>query len=357
MPVKDTAVIIVNWNGKQFLPKCFDSLRSQTYQNFEIFFIDNGSTDGSLEFVHQHYPETHTVALLQNTGFAHANNMGIQKALPAQNIKYIVTLNNDTYLDNNFLTEMVRCAERHPQAAAIQGKVLRRHGRDDHKIIDATGILIYPDMSAVNRGQNEPDQGQFDQEEEIFGASASAALYRRAALEKIRLPQNNYFDDIYSSYLEDVDLAWRLRLAGFSAYYTPRAVVYHEHSATGIAHSPFKAFHIHRNHYYNLIKNLPLPFLLRALAFMPLRYVLLLTSMWRRRGAAAALAQKTKKLNIVNIVLKSWRDTIKKWPILWQQRTLIKKTRTVNLRQIHQWFQCYRTDIKTIIYGEKSRKL
>ncbi|MFA4817323.1 MAG: glycosyltransferase family 2 protein [Parcubacteria group bacterium] len=345
--MKETAVIIANWNGKEYLENCLSALRNQTYKDFKTMLVDNGSSDESVFFVEKNYPEVELIKLDKNTGFAYANNLGIQKALADESIRYLITLNNDTRADENYLEKLVECAKNHPEAGSIQSKVLNFF---EKSIIDSTGILIYPDMSAINRGQKEKDERQFEKEEEIFGASASAALYAREMLEKVKLPGENYFDSDYFAYYEDVDLAWRLRLAGFSSFYCPKAVVYHVHSATGKNYSPFKSFHIHRNQYYNILKDLPFCFMLKALAFMPIRYCMLLASVLRRKGPAAKLTKNTKEEGIVRIVLRSWKQIIKNLPMLMRKRKFIQKNKAVKNSEIKKWLELYQADFKKMIF-------
>lgn len=345
--MKDTAVVIANWNGKEHLEKCLPALRNQTYKNFKTILVDNGSLDNSVFFVEKNYPEVELIKLDKNTGFARANNLGIQKAFADENIKYLITLNNDTQATEDYLEKLIECAKNHPAAGSVQPKVLNFFIK---KIIDSAGILIHFDMSAINRGQKEKDAGQYEKEEEIFGASASAALYVREALEKIKFSNGDYFDSDYFAYNEDVDLAWRMRLAGFSAFYCPQAAVFHVHSATGKKYSPFKSFHIHRNQYYNILKNLPFCFMLKALAFMPIRYCLLLASVLRKKGPAAKLAENTQEEGIVRIVLKSWWQIIKNLPTLMRKRKFIQKNKTVKNAEIRKWLKLYQADFKKMIF-------
>ena len=344
--MKKIAIIIVNWNGEKLLKDCLESLREQTYQAFKIIFVDNGSTDGSVEFVASNFPEIEIIKLEKNTGFAYANNAGIKKAFQDENIKYIITLNNDTKADNRYVEEMAKCAEKHG-TASIQPKVVNFYEQD---VIDSVGILIYKDMSAINRGQKEKDTGQFEKEEEIFGPSASAALYSREALEKTKLPGDNYFDDDYFAYYEDVDLAWRLRLSGFKSFYCPSAKVFHVHSATGKSYSPFKSFHIHRNQYYNIIKNLPFGLMITALLFMPMRYFLLMISVLRKKGPAAKLSEN-KKDNILKIIFKSWWQIGANVPVLIKKRRFIQKERVATKKDITGWQQKYSASLEKMIFG------
>lgn len=346
--MKDTTVIIVNWNGERFLKDCLESLRGQTYKNFKIILVDNGSGDDSVRFVKENFPEIEIIQLEKNTGFAYPNNLGIQKAFVDENIKYIITLNNDTKVDPKYIEEMVSCANSQLAVGSVQPKVINFFEPD---IIDSTGILIYFDASAIDRGRKEKDEGQYEKVEEIFGASASAALYVREALEKVKILEDNYFDADYFAYYEDVDLAWRLRLAGYKSFYAPRAMVHHIHSATGKNYSPFKAFHVHRNHYFNILKNLPLKFMPKALLYQPVRYLLLISSLLRKKGPSAKLVENEEKVSVVKIVWRSWKAVIINMPKTIQKRRLIQKNKTVRNGEVASWLKKYQADWRKIIYG------
>lgn len=348
--MKMIAVIIVTWNGREMLRTCLSALHKQTVHNFRVICIDNGSTDGSQEMVRQLFPSVQMIPLPKNEGFADPNNRGIRLALQEPNVSAVVTLNNDTVVAPNYLEEMIACSERHPQAGSIQPKVLRSF---PNAVIDATGILIYPDMSAINRGQGEKDKGQYEKEEEVFGASASAALYTREALEDCALKNGEFFDEDYFAYYEDVDLAFRMRLRGYLSYYTPRAIVHHKHSATGKSSSPFKSFYIHRNQYFNILKNLPFRILLFAFIFFPFRYFLLFSSILRKKGPSARLVQNARG-GILLIVLQSWRDIILHLPSILRKRKYIQTHKRVQTSTIQGWFRTYRASLIRIIYGETS---
>jgi len=344
----EVAVIIVNWNGKKYLEICLESLKMQTFKDFETIIVDNGSIDDSLAFLENNYPEVKIIKLEKNSGFSFANNVGIKKAFENSEIKYIIALNNDTKLEANFIQKIIECAKNNPGFGSIQPKVLNFDGTK----IDCTGILIYPEMSAQNRGYDEMDRGQYEKEEEIFGSSACAVVYSKEALEKIKLPENNYFDEDYFAYYEDVDLAWRLRLAGFEACYCPKARVLHVHSATGIKFSPFKKFYLHRNQYYNIIKNLPFWMMVKAILFMPIRYLLVLHGMLIKKGTVSKTYQgSSNSMNIIKSISKGWLEIIKNLPNLIKKRKLIQKSKIVSNWEIKEWFKIYKADFKKIIYG------
>lgn len=220
---------MVTWNGARYLPVGLKSLKSQTYKNWRLLVIDNGSTDATVEIVKETVPAALIIANKENQGFAPSHNEAIRRT----ESRYILMLNQDVVLAENFLGRAVDYLERHPRVAALQPKL----GRYDFKagrplgIIDTTGLVMYKNRRIVNRGQGQPDKDQFG-EGEIFGADGAAPVYRRSALEDVKLPlagqaKFEYLDEDFFSYKEDVDLAWRLRLAGWSAVYVPQVQAWH----------------------------------------------------------------------------------------------------------------------------------
>lgn len=345
-------VVIVSFNGKDLLQVCLNSLLEQSYKTFEVVVVDNGSSDGTVKFLAEHFPRVEVIELQANHGFAYPNNLGISKALENPETSFIVTLNNDTLPDPDYLKNLVSCASRNPRAGSVQPKIVNYY---DQSLIDSTGILVSRNMSAINRGLRTQDIGQFQQEEEVFGAAASAALYTRDALEGTVLKgkggAKEFFDSDYFAYYEDVDLAWRLRLAGYCSMYTPEAKVLHMHSATGKNFSPFKAFHIHRNQYFNIIKNLPGLYMWGALARMPLLYWGALCSMTRKKGPAAHLAE-SGSTNPLLLVLKGWGQLLLHLPTLLSKRRQIQRMRRVPNSEIDSWFQKYKADFDKVVFGD-----
>lgn len=239
------SIIILNWNGKQLLQECLDSLAAQTCRDFETILVDNGSTDGSTAYVREHYPWVRLVTLPENTGFSGGNNRGLAEC----HGDYIVTLNNDTKVDPGFLAELLRSAEADPRVGMVAAKILNffETGR-----IDSVGIRATTAGLGVNRGVGEADRGQYDTSDEVFGPCAGAALYRRAMLDEV-----GFFDTAFFAYYEDTDLAWRAQLAGWRCVTAPGAVVYHVHSATSGRMSPFTVYQVQRNKWYTIVKNWP----------------------------------------------------------------------------------------------------
>jgi GT2 family glycosyltransferase len=273
------SVIILNWNGRTFLPECLDALAAQTYRDFETIIVDNGSTDGSAEYVRESYPWVRLVALAENTGFAGGNNRGLAEA----GGEFIVTLNNDTRVVPEFLEELVRPVSGDPRIGMVAAKMRNYYTPEQ---IDAVGLKIGANGLGYNIGVGETDTGQYDGSP-AFGPCGGAALYRRAMLEEV-----GFFDPDFFAYYEDFDLAWRGRLAGWGCAAAPRAVVYHVHSATSGEWSRFKVYQTHRNKWYVIVRNWPRGLLLKRLpAIISYDAAALLLALLKRRGGAAVRAR------------------------------------------------------------------
>lgn len=242
-----TSIVIPNWNGKKHLEVCLSSLRNQTYPNYEIIIVDNGSNDGSVEFIYENYANIKIIKNEYNLGFAKATNQGIIEAFKDEKVKYIATLNNDTKVDYKWLSELVNVAESDIDIGSCQSKILNYYHPTR---IDSAGIRIFNTFNVTDRGRGEIDSGQYDKVEEIFGACAGAALYRKEMLLEIGL-----FDEDFFAYLEDVDLAWRGQLMDWKCMYVPTAIVYHVHSATTGHKSSFSRYMVSRNRIWCVIKN------------------------------------------------------------------------------------------------------
>jgi len=237
------SVVIVNFNGKKFLDDCLSSLSRQTYRDFEVILVDNGSSDGSAGYVRERYPSVILVGTGKNLGFAGGTNAGICAAQGA----FIFTLNNDTITDPHLLEEIIKPMQGDLCVGMCGAKMLLPDGR-----IDSTAICLSRSGSAWDRGKGEPDRGQYDTAEEIFGPCAGAALYRRSMLDEIGL-----FDEDFFLYFEDVDLAFRGRLAGWKCWYVPSARVVHIYGGTAGIRSDIWSYYTNRNFVWYVVKNFP----------------------------------------------------------------------------------------------------
>jgi GT2 family glycosyltransferase len=244
------ALVILNWNGKRFLERCLQSLVAQSYRDFEVVLVDNGSTDGSVSFVSERFPQVRLIANRENRGFAAANNQAIR----ATDSEFVVTLNNDTEVAPEWLGELVGAADADPSVGACASRMLFA---DRPHMINSAGIALDKAGIAWDWRGGEGDDLQEREPVEVFGACAGAALYRRSMLDEIGL-----FDEDFFAYLEDVDLAWRAQWAGWCTLSVPTARVLHYHSGTAVEGSPFKNRLLGRNKVWLIAKNYPRPQLL-----------------------------------------------------------------------------------------------
>lgn len=241
------AVVILNWNGRDFIRDCLRSVLAQTYPSFRVIVVDNRSTDGSREIVEAEFPEVTLVGLPENRHFAKGTNAGFRESLKDPTCGFVATLNNDTRVSPDWLAELVRHAE--GNIGMVASKIVFM---DRPQVLNSTGLGIAPDGSGMDRGWNQTDEGQFDDESDVFGPSAGAALYRRDVLESVGL-----FDEDFLAYYEDLDLAWRARLGGKNAAFAAEAIVYHKYSASYGSGNPMKTYLCERNRIWNLVQNYP----------------------------------------------------------------------------------------------------
>lgn len=244
-------IVVLNYNGRTLLDVAFTSIFGQTYADYGVILLDNGSTDGSVEFVREKWPETRVVALAENVGVTGALNHAVE----ATSARYIALLNNDIELEPDWLAELVTALTEHPGAGSAAGKLLSFSRRE---VIDGAGDVVSWSGACYRRGQGETDRGQYNRPEAVFSASGAAALYRREAFERVGL-----FDEDFYAYLEDVDWGFRAQLAGFSCRYVPSAVAFHVGGATTGGDERVYLAHLRRNVMLLVLKNYPAKSLLR----------------------------------------------------------------------------------------------
>lgn len=252
----EVSVVIPNFNGIAFLDSVLGSLEGQTERNFEVIFVDNGSTDGSCSFVAGSYPWVHLIELPENFGFCRAVNEGIRAA----KAPYVLLLNNDTEVAEDFVEEMLAAIKRHENAFSCAARMVQYHDRD--RIDDAGNYYCALGWSFA-RGKGK-DIHRYEKEEKIFAACGGAAIYRKKILDKIGL-----FDEEHFAYLEDTDIGYRARIQGYENWYAPKAVVYHVGSGTsGSRYNQFKTRYSSRNNVYLIYKNMPFLQILLNLPFL-----------------------------------------------------------------------------------------
>lgn len=281
-PPPRATVVIPNWNGARFLPTCLEALDRQSLgapggPTVELIVVDNGSTDGSLDLLRAR-PGVRLLALPGNLGFAAAVNVGIRAA----RAPIIVLLNNDTEAEPGWLAALVDVLEADHRVGSASSKVLQFADRGR---FHTTGDCLDLAGMAANRGWGELDEGQYDGASEVFGANAAAAAYRRDLFDDI-----GGFAEDFGSYMEDVDLAWRARLAGWRCVFVPAARVYHHVSATG--GGPMASYLVARNRLWMIARCYPGRLLIRHLPRVlaaQLRLAWQALRAWRGAAARATL--------------------------------------------------------------------
>lgn len=241
---KEVTIIIPNYNGLHFMEPCFQALNRQTFQAFDVLVVDNGSTDGSAVWLKEH--QIPSILLKENTGFSNAVNKGIK----AVDTPYVILLNNDTKVDSDYVSQMLKAIKQSKRIFSVSSKMIQMH---DTKRIDDAGDMYTVLGWAYQRGVGQKSSG-YNRSAEVFSACAGAAIYRREVFELI-----GYFDERHFAYLEDLDVGYRAKIAGYHNRYCPQAVVYHVGSGTsGSKYNSFKVRLAARNNVYLNYKNMPL---------------------------------------------------------------------------------------------------
>lgn len=241
------SIVIVYWNSAEHLPRCLDCLVGQTFQDFEVILIDNGSLDRELDKLARNFSTLviRIERLQSNLGFARANNIGAGLAQGT----WLALLNSDAFPESNWLEELLGAANRHPEFTFFSSRQIQFHQPD---ILDGSGDEYHISGLAWRRFYNHPAKEYGLNEEEVFSACAAAAIYNRDDFLMV-----GGFDESYFSYFEDVDLSFRLRLAGGRCLYVPQAEVYHVGSASSGKTSDFVMYHGHRNLVWTFFKDMP----------------------------------------------------------------------------------------------------
>lgn len=270
--MNEVSVIIPNFNGYDLLNDCLSSIFKQSFKNYEVILVDNNSTDFSLDFILKNFPKVRIVKLKKNYGFAKAINEGVKLSKS----KYVVFLNNDTYVDFNYLKNLINCAKSHSEIISINPKILNFYNR---KSIDGVGILINEVGQAKSIGWKEKDLGQYEEEQYIFGATGGASLFKRLDFIKVGL-----FDESYFMYCEEVDFAFRAQFLGYKSIYCPKAVVYHKHKATSKKFPQYIEYWQYRNMSQTIIRAFPAALIFKQYRWLKIILVHLNTFLYQLKN-------------------------------------------------------------------------
>jgi GT2 family glycosyltransferase len=267
------AIVILNWNGKKFLEQFLPAVLATTYGNYEIVIADNGSSDGSVPFLQQAYPQIRIIRLDKNHGFA----KGYNEALKQVTAKYYVLLNSDVEVIPGWLEPMIELLEKDNTIAACQPKILSFANKQIFEYAGAAGGWLdkygYPFAKGRVFDICEEDHGQYDQCEPIFWASGASLFIRSTVFHEAK-----GFDEYFFAHQEEIDLCWRIQLAGYKIYSCPASVIYHVGGGTLPRGNSLKTYLNFRNNHIMLSKNLPL---VKKLWIIPVRNLLDAVSAWK----------------------------------------------------------------------------
>lgn len=246
------AVVILNWNGRKMLERFLPSVTQHTTGNAEVVIADNGSTDDSLAFLQQHYPTLRVIALDKNYGFAG----GYNRALEQIEADYFVLLNDDVEVTPHWLDPVVEAMQADEHVAVAQPKLLMLDKRDTFEYAGGAGGFIdclgYPFCRGRLFTSLERDNGQYDDQREIFWASGAAMFVKSAVWREL-----GGLDDDFFAHMEEIDFCWRAKNKGYKVLCVPQSTVYHLGGGTLPKSSPFKTQLNFRNNLSMLYKNLP----------------------------------------------------------------------------------------------------
>lgn len=297
------SVIIPNWNGWALLRPCLDALYRQTYRQFEVIVVDNGSTDDSVPAIEREYPKVRLLALSTNGGYSAGCNAGIRIASG----EFLVMLNNDTEADPQWLESLVSALDRHPDAGSAASRMMIY---DKPDTLNSAGDVYRRNGTPDSRGVWRIYGSPYDKECYVFGGCGGAVAYRREMLEDI-----GAFEEAFFMYCEDVDLSWRAQLAGWKCIYAPQAVIYHHLGASG--GGVFSSYLVGRNTLWVIARNYPSALLKRH---------------WRK----IAIAQ----WSVARDALRSWRGAAARARLRGQIAGLLTWFRWLGIRRSIQSKRC-----------------
>jgi len=333
-------VVVVNWNRVNLLAACLKSLAAQQHTSYEVKVVDNGSTDGSAELVEK-MRDTFPVPLdliknVYNRGFCAANNQGIA----ASHAEFIALLNNDAEADPGWLTALEAVMHTADHVGMAASKILVW---EDPQRIDKVGHLIFPDGQNRGRGTGQIDQGQFDRVEETLWPDGCAALYRRAMLDEV-----GGFDEDFFAYADDAELGLRGRIAGWTCWYAPGAVVRHHRGASLGLGSARRLTLIERNRVLLAVKLFPWNLLWANGVYFGIRIAGGLWAAIRNRGELRHYSGTTGKLQAAMALIRGTLSALPLIPRMLSKRRAFRKKHRLTPRQIRTLLMRHRISLREI---------
>lgn len=298
------SVIIVSWNNFAYLSDCLQALKRQSVADFEVIIVDNGSTDDAFDHMQNLALQTRIERLRKNEGFSVANNIGARLARG----KWIALLNADAFPESDWLEELLRAVDANPGHSIFASRQIQASKPD---LLDGAGDAYHISGLAWRNAYKLSSKTHALEKREVFSACAAAALYRREDFLEV-----GGFDEDYFSYFEDVDLGFRLRLAGKKCLYVPEAVVHHVGSASTGKRSDFSVYYGYRNMVWTFFKDMPSPLIW---FFLPVHIATLLFFV----GYLSMRGQG-------KVILRAIRDALQGLPGILEKRKAIQKNKKIN---------------------------
>jgi GT2 family glycosyltransferase len=337
------SVIVVNWNRRNLLRSCLQSLTQQDLnQPFEVVVVDNGSVDGSPEMVLREYGKSTRfhVKLIrnrENRGFCAANNQGFA----ASDSELVALLNNDAEAESDWLAKLSTAFAERRDVGMAASKILVH---EDPRRIDKAGHLIYPDGQNRGRGSGELDEGQYNHVEEVLWPDGCAAMYRRAMLDQI-----GGFDEDFFAYADDAELGLRARIAGWKCLYIPDAVVRHHRGATLGVRSSRRLELIERNRVLLAAKLFPWSLLWLNGFYYAMRLGAGLWAAITGQGEVGKYPGALGKLRAALALLKGDFEALALLPRMLAKRRDLERIRKLSPRQVKQLILRYRISLKQLM--------
>jgi GT2 family glycosyltransferase len=305
----EVLVVIVNFNSGELLMRAVTATTRQTFADYRVVVVDNGSSDDSVAALRERHPDTEVILAGANLGFAAANNLAV-RTFPES--RWIALVNPDAFPEPTWLQVLVEAARTNPDVAAFASRTVDAR---DSALLDGAGDVYHVSGRYWRRGYRCPAKHRYEQSEEIFTASAAAALYSRVAWEQV-----GGMDEDFFCYGEDVDLGFRLQLAGYRCLYLPASVAYHYGSAITGARSDFSTYYGQRNLVWVYIKNMPTPLFWLLLPYhLILNASSLIGCILRGQGQVALSA----KVDAIRGISNAWR-----------KRSTVRQLRRTSLSRI-----------------------
>ena len=237
---KLASIIVLTYNSEKYIENCLKSILGQTYKNIELIIVDNYSKDSSVKIIENWKLRVGNCKFIENSinlGYAKGNNLGINESEG----EYAFIINPDVVLEENYIAETIKIFEKDSQIGSVQGKIYQLIYKEKTKIIDTVGFRVFESGRVIDEGQGEQNSEKYNNVVETFGVNGAAAAYRRETLNDVRLKEE-YFDEDFFCYAEDLDLAWRAKWRGWKCVFCPEAVLWHDRTSSKSIGGGWKEF-------------------------------------------------------------------------------------------------------------------